>query len=299
MTEAHGLNLGSRALGRRTLLLGAGATALGAPLAANLLSPAYALTSAAINQNLFGLWYKTSSSTSVTTSVVQAFQRDNNLIADGDPGPITQMHLTLVVQKVQRKVGVTADGEYGPITTNAVRAWQNRVLGYGQGQAGPDTMKNMRIQRDLSVSAVGGTVSADEIISRGRTWTDQRLPYSMYSTHPDAQGRAYRSDCSGFVSMAWHLSSSLSTVTLPGVATQISKASLRRGDAIGNLGAGTAGAAGHVLLFDGWTSSSQTYYYGLEEAGSRGAIRRQIQYPYGADSRYKPYRYSRSVASIF
>lgn len=288
-------------VGRRTLLLGAGAAALGSTVAGALAAPASALTGSQISQNLFGLWYKPSLSAPLTAEVIRAFQRDNNLIADGDPGPITQTHLVIVSQRVQGVVGVTADGLYGPATTSAVKAWQLDHLGYGQGQAGPATMHGMRIQRDLSKSAEAAQLSVDEIVSRGRTWTDQRLPYSMTTTAPDAQGKHYRTDCSGFVAMAWHLSWSPNTVTLVDYVTPVTeKSSIRKGDCIGTLGEGTGGANGHVVLFEKWADNSHTSYVGLEESGSKGAIRREIPYPYfGTDTRYKPYRYGQSMAADY
>ncbi|WP_341856315.1 SH3 domain-containing protein [Brachybacterium sp. GPGPB12] len=87
-------------------------------------------------------------------------------------------------------------------------------------------------------------LSADrqEVLDRGQTWVDRNVPYSMevYTNGPD--GRQYRTDCSGFVSMAYGLDTSYSTVTLTEHFTEIPKEDLRPGDIIGNLGPGSGGA---------------------------------------------------------
>ncbi|WP_052462470.1 SH3 domain-containing protein [Nigerium massiliense] len=114
-------------------------------------------------------------------------------------------------------------------------------------------------------SAVNGPIRRAEVLERGRYWVNRAVPYSMYKFTNDPQGRSYRTDCSGFVSMALHLDTSLSTVTLPERVHSISKSSLRPGDIVGNLGPGTGGAAGHVMIFNGWTSSAQTSFHTLEE----------------------------------
>ncbi|WP_199729880.1 C40 family peptidase, partial [Tessaracoccus sp. OH4464_COT-324] len=114
-------------------------------------------------------------------------------------------------------------------------------------------------------SRINGPISRAEVLARAQTWVDRRVPYSMYSTASDPQGKAYRSDCSGFVSMALHLDQSLSTVTLPGRVHQISKDELRPGDIVGNLGPGTGGANGHVVIFAGWVDGSRTKFRTLEQ----------------------------------
>src|SRR4051794_36811030 len=74
-----------------------------------------------------------------------------------------------------------------------------------------------------ATSKVGGSIKRSEVISRAKYWYDRRsrFRYNMNGSYPDPQGRRYRTDCSGYVSMALHLSSSLSTVTLPGVGNRI------------------------------------------------------------------------------
>lgn len=109
-----------------------------------------------------------------------------------------------------------------------------------------------------------------EVLDRGQTWVDRNVPYSMsnYTNGPD--GKQWRTDCSGFVSMAYDLDQSYSTVTLEQHFTPIAKEDLQPGDIIGNLGAGSAGAAGHVVIFTGWTDESKTTFTTIEQAGGVG-----------------------------
>lgn len=94
---------------------------------------------------------------------------------------------------------------------------------------------------------------------------------SAYTNDP--QGKSYRTDCSGLVSMALHLDNSLSTVTLPSQVERIDKNDLQPGDIVGNLGGGTAGAAGHVMIFAGWVDDSKTQFYTIEETPPRAVER--------------------------
>ncbi len=120
---------------------------------------------------------------------------------------------------------------------------------------------------------VGAPISRELVIARAKYWTDRRLSYNWNISHKDPQGKYYRADCSGLVSMALHLSWSPSTETLTQYLHPISKSSLRPGDLIGNLGPGTGGANGHVVVFNGWVpGSNQTKFYSLEQQGSVGAI---------------------------
>ena len=128
------------------------------------------------------------------------------------------------------------------------------------------------------------------IIDRAQTWVDQGVPYDMGAYHPDPEGKNYRTDCSGYVSMAWGLDDSLSTVTLPDVSHEISKDELKPGDILLKGGPGTEGANGHVVIFNGWTDDDKTAYHALEENGSLGSVAHDVSYPYDQDDSFVPYR---------
>ncbi|MFG2754657.1 hypothetical protein [Streptomyces xanthophaeus] len=69
----------------------------------------------------------------------------------------------------------------------------------------------------------------------------------------------------------------------------ITKDDLRSGDALNN---DNLGSSGHIVLFDRWTSTARSSYWGYEFSGS-GVHYRQIPYPYFAGSNpsaYKPVR---------
>lgn len=132
-----------------------------------------------------------------------------------------------------------------------------------------------------------GTISRTEVIERAQFWVDKSIPYNQSGSYADPQGRSYRTDCSGYVSMAWHLGSSRVTSTLGGVATQISRDALQPGDIM-------LASSGHVVLFENWTDSSHTRYWAYE-FGATPVTRHAVPYPYYSDDSrtYLPYRYNR------
>ncbi|MEU0738892.1 NlpC/P60 family protein, partial [Streptomyces sp. NPDC006134] len=125
----------------------------------------------------------------------------------------------------------------------------------------------------LSTRATAPAITRSEVIQRAKSWVGIGLDYSWTGSHD-----GYRTDCSGYVSMAWRLSSSLTTDTFAGagVTTSISKADLKPGDALLN---DASGANGHVVLFGKWVDSARTSYMGYEFTGS-GVHYREIPYPY-------------------
>ena len=144
-------------------------------------------------------------------------------------------------------------------------------------------------------SSIGGKISRTEIIDRGMNWINQHVPYNMDATWPDEEGTRYRTDCSGFVSMALHSSApGRNTVSLTQIAVEIAWDSLQPGDFVGTLGPGTGGSAGHVTLFHSWVDSTKKRYNSLECRGTAyGCI--PYQRPIGwTDGSFtsKPYRYT-------
>ena len=92
------------------------------------------------------------------------------------------------------------------------------------------------------------------IIDRAKSWLDANVQYSM-----GAYYQGYRTDCSGFVSMAWQLGTSASTGTLPNYSRYINWSELLPGDAILRP-SGNGFPYGHVMIFEGWTDASKTRY---------------------------------------
>ncbi|WP_369185313.1 hypothetical protein [Streptomyces sp. Y1] len=100
-------------------------------------------------------------------------------------------------------------------------------------------------------AAPGGKVTRSQVLARAQAWVDQAVPYSAngleapYSWWSDSQtGGRYRQDCSGFVSMAWELPKSPTTLDLPSYSTSINKSDLQPGDILDS--------DAHVIIFAGW-----------------------------------------------
>jgi len=144
-------------------------------------------------------------------------------------------------------------------------------------------------------SSINGKIKRSEIMTRGQNWVSRHVPYSMSATYPDSLGTRYRTDCSGFVTMALHASApGYNTVSLPQIAKSISWNDLKPGDFVGTLGPGTAGAAGHVTLFHSWADNSKKNYNTLECRGTYGCVayKRPVGWKDGPFTA-KPYRYIR------
>jgi hypothetical protein len=165
-----------------------------------------------------------------------------------------------------------------------------------QGTAGGQGVETPVV--GLAASDVDEAITRPEVIARAKAWLTAYnggpVPYSQDTGSP-FQG--YRRDCSGFVSMAWKLGISRSTETLPGVSSRIGKDDLKPGDVLGNLGPGTGGDAGHVVIFEAWANDARTAYVGIEQAGdTMSTVRRTIPYPYfNNNTSFLPWRYNKIV----
>uniref|UniRef100_UPI00397A0A19 hypothetical protein n=1 Tax=Amycolatopsis sp. lyj-23 TaxID=2789283 RepID=UPI00397A0A19 len=100
-----------------------------------------------------------------------------------------------------------------------------------------------------ATSVVNGQITRSEVLVRSRSWIDEHVMYSQTDYHPNQYGN-YRQDCSGFVSMAWNLNTSLTTATLPTRMDAIGWADLQPGDALWRQG--------HIALFIGWNDTAKT-----------------------------------------
>ena len=115
-----------------------------------------------------------------------------------------------------------------------------------------------------------------DAIERAQSWAEAGVGYSGSNYFTNEYG-TYRTDCSGYVSMAWGLGSSYTTVTLPSVSYPIAKDALEPGDILNNPLPGTSG---HVVLFAGWADAAKTRYFAYEESPSGGAQLNEVPYPY-------------------
>lgn len=139
---------------------------------------------------------------------------------------------------------------------------------------------------DHDVVVKRAAVDTDPTIVRTNEWIANPRPYSQQAYSVGADGKLWRTDCSGFVSMALNLSRSYSTRTLPEVTHPIAKESLRVGDIL-------LAPDLHVVLFVRWTDAGQTAYVGREQTSTwtPNTVERTIPYPYFTNvDRYYPAR---------
>jgi hypothetical protein len=117
------------------------------------------------------------------------------------------------------------------------------------------------------------------VISRAQFWLNKGIVYNNDGSYPDPQGKNYRTDCSGYVSMAWHLDHSRVTFdpdNLANVATLIGKNDLRAGDLMMAVGVGDQG---HAVLFEGWDDAAHTKYSAYEFGATPVSHSHGIPYP--------------------
>ncbi|MFF3110077.1 peptidoglycan-binding protein [Kitasatospora sp. NPDC057904] len=139
-----------------------------------------------------------------------------------------------------------------------------------------------------SAATAAPRLTRAQILARAQGWIDAKVPYSM-----NRYRQGYRTDCSGFVSMAWSLPGSHWTGDLHQYATRITKTELRPGDMLLFHNTANPQRGSHVVLFGGWADGEHTRYVVLEQAGGRGAVKRTIPYAYTSHgSSYIPYRYN-------
>ncbi|MEU9337042.1 hypothetical protein AB0D49_28395, partial [Streptomyces sp. NPDC048290] len=143
---------------------------------------------------------------------------------------------------------------------------------------------------DTPAAAAAAQITRDEVIVRARSWLRPSVPYSQTARHSNEYG-SYRTDCSGYVSMAWDLPEpGPNTVGLLNFTNPITKGELKTGDVL--LDAQGDSNTRHVVLFDKWADGGQNSYWGYEQAGDTGTVYRKIPYPYfSTPSQFHPHRY--------
>ncbi|MER5649227.1 VCBS repeat-containing protein [Streptosporangium sp. NPDC002524] len=136
-------------------------------------------------------------------------------------------------------------------------------------------------------------MTRSQALTRARSWLTVGIPYSQSRCYRNSYGD-YRTDCSGFVSMAWGLGGSGSafwTGNLMDRASTISRSSLQPGDAL--LRHTGDPSENHVALFVRWGDSAHTQPVVIEQTGSAGTISRTWSASYAG--LYTPIRYDNIV----
>jgi hypothetical protein len=148
-------------------------------------------------------------------------------------------------------------------------------------------------------SELGGAITRSEVIQRAQYWVDEHVPYSQdhNDAYKDGDGHTYRPDCSGYVSMAWHLTQPAgwgtdrdteAFQTWTGKTFLDSYSELKPGDALLS--------SGHIVIFDKWTDSTRTAMMIYQEpTWGRFAEHKKQTVAYYKNSGFKPLRYNKIV----
>lgn len=115
-------------------------------------------------------------------------------------------------------------------------------------------------------SGYGGPINRGTVLTRARDWAKRGVPYNQQGAAYDInKGRTYRTDCSGFISMTWGLTSSRNTETLKSVSRSVAWGKLKPGDMV--LKGTGPWAKQHVKLFEKWANKKRTTMW-IYEQGS-------------------------------
>jgi len=104
-----------------------------------------------------------------------------------------------------------------------------------------------------SIPAPAAAITRTQVLTRAHSWVVKRVIYSQRARYA-----GYRRDCSGFVSMAWHLKTSYTSRSIHVVARRIPISKLRPGDAVHT--------PGHVAIFVRWKNKARRTYVAMEES---------------------------------
>jgi hypothetical protein len=140
-----------------------------------------------------------------------------------------------------------------------------------------------------AASGKDGLITRAEVVARSASWIDDKVPYSQTTSHTNQYG-TYRQDCSGYVSMDWNLSSSLTTVTLQPLFQDIPRSDLKPGDALWRQDANTQ----HIAMFLRWADDAHTRPTVREEADF-GEIAKEDTWSASWANTFSPKRYKNIV----
>jgi hypothetical protein len=142
---------------------------------------------------------------------------------------------------------------------------------------------------EVTESSVVTSVTGNTVIRRAKTWhphSDERIPYSQDTTY-----NGYRTDCSGYASMALRLPKpGPNTVNLASTAYSrpIPMSKLLTGDlVIDSTGTHTQR---HAVIFARWANSDHTRYWEYEQRGGYGTDYRTRSYGLSDGSQFHAYR---------
>ncbi|GLW09453.1 hypothetical protein Misp01_45820 [Microtetraspora sp. NBRC 13810] len=182
----------------------------------------------------------------------------------------------------------------------AKKIFARRTLTAGLAAAAALSFASVSAVPAQAASGVDGEILRSETLTRAQFWVNKNVVYSQSRWTGDANGRTYRTDCSGFVSLAWHLSTSLNTTGFANYGNKTVLGSihdLKPGDAILK--------SGHIELFAMWKDPNDhtdgAYVYSLngptDNDWAKGPVRNshgQVGFNTWADmNTYTPIRYKK------
>lgn len=157
------------------------------------------------------------------------------------------------------------------------------------------------------VSGWNYDISREEALDRAFFWVNNPRAYSMNNSSmgPEQDSSVlWRTDCSGFVSMALGIRNSdnptgLTTETLHpdggyGISSAVSRSNLLPGDFLILRNADSSSGIGHVVLFNGWASDST--YYAAEQTTPQ-TTNQTRNYANDVANGYAPFRYTNIYGS--
>ncbi|GAB2591729.1 hypothetical protein Aab01nite_38640 [Paractinoplanes abujensis] len=180
-----------------------------------------------------------------------------------------------------------------PVSASAAGVIATRDPGSQSGAAavavreGKEEVLTVAEDVELAAAGYGKPVSRDTVMTRAKDWFNRNVPYDDTSSAWDVnEGKRYRQDCSGFVSMAWKLRTSKTTRTLDQVSHVINWNDLLRGDALVHYD-------DHAVLFDKWVDAdTKADFWVYEESNPTNDMNhRKINVRDIRNDGFKPYRY--------
>lgn len=135
----------------------------------------------------------------------------------------------------------------------------------GEDEPTAEVSEELSTACSISRAKIQSSVSGGRrtVVDRAYTWWDAQVPYSQSKYY-----KGYRTDCSGFISMAWQLGTSYTTANFVNGGGESfilgSYNSLQPGDALVRRSNG----AGHIAMFLGWNNSAKTSACVLEQSST-------------------------------
>jgi hypothetical protein len=141
-----------------------------------------------------------------------------------------------------------------------------------------------------TVEGPGPAITRDEIIVQAESWLHPPVPYSQ-SAFKDG----YRTDCSGYVSMAWKANRNYWTGDLNTIGVAIAYNDLHPGDMLLYHNPADPVNGSHVVLFDRWVNAVGGDFWIYEQTPPATKHRQWSQAGYNRPL-YKPFRYVNVIA---